>query len=176
MCSPERRLRIGHLNFQDHFIIHLSDPTAGLRMYIPSTQLSMRLPTRLQNTIHSRLASSTLFPFPTHKYPNPHEIFHLAQGSSQAEIKTRCKPCVSLCFRYSRISRHWSGKSASPRLHVLQGYPTARATSSIPGYISRLWSSKGKICIQTSQSSSTSLVQLQLQWPVQWRIGEEGSS
>lgn len=136
-----------------------------LSMYIPSAQLEARcirfhlLPT-LQTAIHSRLAStatSAPFPFPTHRHPKPHEIFHLAQGSSQAEIKSRCKPCIALCFKCSKISRHWSGKSASPRLRALQGCTTTRATSPIPGYISRLWPSKGEICIQISQSS---LVQL----------------
>jgi len=66
-------------------------------MYIPSAHLEARcirfhlLPT-LQTAIHSRLASTATsppFPFPTHRHPKPHEIFHLAQGSSQAEIKSR---------------------------------------------------------------------------------------
>jgi hypothetical protein len=34
--------------------------------------------------------SSTPFPFPAHRNPTPHQIFHLPPNPSQAEIKARC--------------------------------------------------------------------------------------
>ena len=34
--------------------------------------------------------SSTSFPFPAHRNPTPHQIFHLPSNASQAEIKGRC--------------------------------------------------------------------------------------
>jgi hypothetical protein len=34
--------------------------------------------------------SSTPFPFPAHRNPTPHQIFHLPSDASQAEIKARC--------------------------------------------------------------------------------------
>jgi hypothetical protein len=42
---------------------------------------------------HARLASSSTssrFPFPSHRNPTPHQIFHLLPGASQADIKARC--------------------------------------------------------------------------------------
>ena len=49
-------------------------------------------------TTHARLASthassskSSPFPFPSHRNPTPHQIFHLPPGASQADIKARCK-------------------------------------------------------------------------------------
>jgi hypothetical protein len=50
---------------------------------------------------HARLASSSTssrFPFPSHRNPTPHQIFHLSPGASQADIKARCasfRPCTS---------------------------------------------------------------------------------
>jgi hypothetical protein len=46
-------------------------------------------------TAHARFASqsspsSTPFPFPAHRNPTPHQIFHLPSNASQAEIKARC--------------------------------------------------------------------------------------
>lgn len=32
-----------------------------------------------------------LYPFPSHRNPTPHEIFHLPRGASQAQIKARCE-------------------------------------------------------------------------------------
>jgi hypothetical protein len=51
---------------------------------------------------HARLASTfnsstPPFPFPTHRNPTPHQIFHLPPGASQADIKARCtsfRPCT----------------------------------------------------------------------------------
>src|SRR5258708_30864638 len=45
---------------------------------------------------HNRFAStssyptSTPFPFPAHRNPAPHQIFHLPSNASQADIKARC--------------------------------------------------------------------------------------
>ncbi|KAI0248772.1 hypothetical protein BJV78DRAFT_1130825 [Lactifluus subvellereus] len=44
-------------------------------------------PTRLAST--STSSTSPKFPFPTHRNPTPHQIFHLPPGASQAEIKAR---------------------------------------------------------------------------------------
>lgn len=44
---------------------------------------------------HARLASTSTsstsppYPFPTHRNPTPHQIFHLSAGASQADIKAR---------------------------------------------------------------------------------------
>ena len=51
---------------------------------------------------HVRLASTSTssppYPFPTHRNPTPHQIFHLPPGASQADIKARCTfgPSTSL--------------------------------------------------------------------------------
>ncbi|KAH9971039.1 hypothetical protein BGW80DRAFT_1143559, partial [Lactifluus volemus] len=34
-------------------------------------------------------SSTSPFPFPTHRNPTPHQIFHLPPGASQSEIKAR---------------------------------------------------------------------------------------
>jgi hypothetical protein len=53
---------------------------------------------------HARLASTSAasstsprYPFPAHRNPTPHQIFHLSPGASQADIKARCtsfRPCT----------------------------------------------------------------------------------
>lgn len=71
-------------------------------------------------TTHARLASthassskSSPFPFPSHRNPTPHQIFHLPPGASQADIKARCK-------------------SITYTTHQLTLYP--RQTTSSPGH------------------------------------------
>lgn len=48
---------------------------------------------RYRSLGHFRFASTDAaghYPFPTHRHPQPHEIFHLPKGASQAEIRSRC--------------------------------------------------------------------------------------
>ncbi|KAF9265429.1 hypothetical protein L218DRAFT_898106 [Marasmius fiardii PR-910] len=42
-----------------------------------------------QVIVHTRLASTSSFPFPTHPRPTPWEIFHLPHNASQQQIKDR---------------------------------------------------------------------------------------
>ena len=51
---------------------------------------------RLVSTASSSSPTSPPFPFPTHRNPTPHQIFHLPPGASQANIKARCTS-VRLC-------------------------------------------------------------------------------
>ena len=46
--------------------------------------------TRLLSTAASSAPTSPPFPFPAHRNPTPHQIFHLSPGASQADIKARC--------------------------------------------------------------------------------------
>ncbi|KAF8448750.1 hypothetical protein L210DRAFT_3500420 [Boletus edulis BED1] len=51
-----------------------------------------RLSTLSVQPVFARLTGTSSkhpFPFPSHKYPTPHEIFHLPRSASQGEIKTR---------------------------------------------------------------------------------------
>lgn len=52
------------------------------------------------------------YPFPKHAHPTPHDIFHLSPGASQAEIKQRCPPPVSLSTKSSRLM-YWTQTSSS---------------------------------------------------------------
>src|ERR1700687_1024632 len=68
-------------------------------------------------TSHCRAASSGLlkyrrlshatclnnpFPYPSHRNPTPHQIFHLPQNATEADIKARCL-CVLLRIIYNCI-------------------------------------------------------------------------
>jgi len=40
--------------------------------------------------------SSNRYPYPTHKCPTPHQIFHLPQSATESDIKARCVSSLSL--------------------------------------------------------------------------------
>ena len=49
-----------------------------------------------QSSGNERPNTHNLFPFPSNPRPSPHQIFHLSRGTSQSDIKARCK---SIPFR-----------------------------------------------------------------------------
>jgi len=53
---------------------------------------------RLAHTLDGAYRNeSNPFPYPRHRHPTPHQIFHLPYSATEAEIKSRCLPCL-LCF------------------------------------------------------------------------------
>src|ERR1700691_6033709 len=58
------------------------------------------MPVQLQAVVQPRLASTAStahYPYPSHRHPKPHEIFHLPLSASQAEIKSRCAYRCNAC-------------------------------------------------------------------------------
>jgi len=52
--------------------------------------------------------STSSFPFPTHRHPTPHQIFHLSPGASQKDIKSRYYDLVRIHHPDSPFCRNLS--------------------------------------------------------------------
>ena len=106
---------------------------------------------------HARFASksspsSAPFPFPAHRNPTPHQIFHLPSNAPQAEIKARCtfasiSPSQAL-LNHSQItsSREPSIQTRqlhrpSPRVYATPGFTPSvgPTTSSVGRHPMRVW-------------------------------------
>jgi hypothetical protein len=91
----------------------------------------------LVSTSTSSTSPHIQFPFPTHRNPTPHQIFHLPPGASQTEIKARCTPYFFFFLASRRPTR--SGcrlrtcTDVSSRFDRRSGPPHERA----PGAFSR---------------------------------------
>lgn len=92
-----------------HSVNYGGKPAASRRSGIPSssyaTVSSANLPQ--DGRISENLAEEDLpppeslkYPYPMHKQPTPHEIFHLRHSASPAEIKARCVYTISYSPRY----------------------------------------------------------------------------
>ncbi|KAA1475232.1 hypothetical protein DENSPDRAFT_414467 [Dentipellis sp. KUC8613] len=86
------------------------------------------LPAHLQILVHSRLASTAAnpgsssenrFPFPTSRHPTPHQIFHLPQSASKADIKARYYDLVRLHHPDAPAARHLPPDVAHARFHAI---------------------------------------------------------
>lgn len=81
----------------DFLFIRMSGTIAGsIRGWYSSSHCHAASPGlikrgRLAHTIHSH----NPFPYPSHRNPTPHQIFHLPRSATEAEIKARC-PCFSV--------------------------------------------------------------------------------
>jgi hypothetical protein len=89
---------------------HASHRMSVVRCHLPM-HLRVTLPCQLHHIVgHTRRASTspsstpTQFPFPAHRNPTPHQIFHLPLNASHAEIKARCTSIFHL--RVLHVATH----------------------------------------------------------------------
>jgi len=121
----------------------------------------LRLSSRVWSNGYATIASdgnpTPKFPYPSHPNPTAHQIFHLATGASQKEIKSRCEHLfiffafsAPICVDYELVRLHHPDSTDGRRLppsvaharfrnikasydylrgHTLSPHPNARQTS-----------------------------------------------
>jgi hypothetical protein len=120
----------------------------------------------LASTSTSSTSPHIQFPFPTHRNPTPHQIFHLPPGASQTEIKARCTPYFPSSFPKTHAIRvqitNLRGLFIQIRLPVRPSpracarrvfTPSLEPTTSFVGNLVRTFTMEAPQMIRTLQSS-----------------------
>jgi len=83
-------------------------------------------------SVSTSSSTSTRFPFPAHRNPTPHQIFHLPLSASQAEIKTRYYELARTFHPDSPASQALPSSVRHTRFHAItRAYDILRGRSHV---------------------------------------------
>lgn len=94
----------------------------------PWSQWAPKIGTRNTST------SANPYPYPTHANPTPHQIFHLPQSATKAEVKARCSYTLRRRAKHTKLSAgqilSWCGYTIRIPLSAVPCLPVQRRPAS----------------------------------------------